>query len=119
VRQACWAAVSKLDITLGVDLSRATIDHGEARQRQREALASKQLENEVDFNVLLVRLGPHTPDIRAFAEARHFLSPKSSTGLAKIASNPLACMRSEKNALKHLFDTIREAGFIFPSADSE
>ena len=53
-RQACWAAVSNLEIGLGVDLKRSTVDRKEAGQRKREALAGKRLDDEVEFDVLLV-----------------------------------------------------------------
>lgn len=116
-RQACWFAVSKLDIRLHVDLSRATIDRSEARQRLREALGSKKLDNEVEFEVLLVNLIPKVLEIRRFAEARHLLSPKSAAGLAKMAANRMGFSGPEKNALKYLFEKMREAGFEFPNAE--
>ena len=117
-RQACWAAVSNLEIGLGVDLKRSTVDREEAGQREREARAGKRLDDEVEFDVLLVSLIPHVSEIKRLAESRGLLSPRSSAGLLKMAAAKLNFTKGEKNALMHLFNKLTEDGFTLPGSDA-
>ena len=117
-RQACWAAVSNLKIGLGVDLKRSTVDRNEAGQRKREALAGKRLDDEIDFDVLLVSLIPHVSEIRRLAESKGLLSPKSSAGLLKMAAAKLNFTKGEKNALRHLLNKLSEDGFTLAGSDA-
>ena len=50
-RQACWAAVSKLEIDLGVDLGGVIVARSETKQRRKDRQAAKKLDNEVEFDV--------------------------------------------------------------------
>ena len=117
-RQACWAAVSRIELDLRADFRSSTIDSGEARQRTREAAAGKKLDDEVDFDVRIVSLSPHVARIRAFAESRGLLSPKSAAGLAKMAAGRWILTKGEKKALKHLLERLQEAEFAFPAPDA-
>ncbi len=117
-RQACWAAVKKLQITVGVDLAESTIDREEQKQRTKEASDEGKFGKEVEFDVFLVELSPHASEIRIFAEKRNLLSPKAAKSLAKMAAGKLNYTKSEKNVLKYLFERLHQAGFKFPLSAS-
>ena len=76
------------------------------------------MDDEVEFDVLLVSLIPHVSKIRSLAESRGLLSPKSSAGLLKMAAAKLNFTKGEKNALRHLFNKLTEDGFTLPGSDA-
>ena len=74
------------------------------------------MDDEVEFDVLLVSLIPHVSTIKRLAEARGLLSPRSSAGLLKIAAAKVNFTKGEKNALRHLFNKLAEGGFTLPGS---
>lgn len=114
-RPACWFAVQKLDIDLGVDLSRAAVDRSEAKERKKERRAAKKLDNDVEFDTQLIELVKHAAAIRELALSGQALSPKSDAALGKLMKGNLVLTKGEKNALKFLLKNLRDSGFEIPS----
>ncbi len=117
-RQACWAAVSRLEIDLGGDLKSSIVDRREAGQREREALVGKRLDDEVELDSLLVKLTPDVSRIKRLAEARGLLSPRSAAGLVKMGAARVDFSKGEKNALRHLLERLTGSGFTLPGSDA-
>lgn len=111
-RQACWAAVSRMQIELGVDVSALVVDRQESKQRGREARVDKKLVDEVQLDILIAKLVPRAAQVRAAAEHERLLSPKSSAALNKLSRGSTGLTKSEKRALAHLLENLEAAGHV-------
>lgn len=109
-RQLCWTRVCELKLDLAADLSRCIIDRGEERLRQRDAVAVKKIDNEIEFERKLVNNIANALKIRASAQEMGLLSPKADSGLRKLGAANLRMSNAEKAALKVLFERIEEEG---------
>ena len=109
-QQQCWAKVAKLEISVGADLDAATIDLDEAKQQEKDDIATGRIDRQIDFEKSLVVLQPRIAEIREFAKSRHVLSPKASKALDKVERLRLPISKSDTNALRHLFGILAEKG---------
>lgn len=109
-QQQCWAKISKLEIPLAADLDSCTIDLGEVKQQEKEQIAIGRLDRQIEFERDLVALQPQIPQIREYAKTRRLLSPRSSAALDKVERLNLPISRAETNALRHLFENLKESG---------
>ena len=117
--QACWFAVSNLQINLPVDFKKALIDNTIIKQQKKDEIAVKIIDNEIDFEKYLLGLIPHLVEIRSFANANDLLTPKSNSALTKLALGKININYAEKDALKKLFAKMTEEGYEFPQENRE
>jgi hypothetical protein len=112
--QACWSAVSSLQINLPVDFKNALIDKTEIKQQKKDDIAVKKIDNEIEFEEHLFGLFPHLGEIISFAYANKLLSPNSNAALTKLTAGKINLNFAEKDALKKLFANMKEEGYEFP-----
>lgn len=109
-KQACWAAVSRQQIALP-KLKRATIDAEEAQQADRDGRAAGKLDHELDFEIAMLKLLPVIQEVKANAESRSLLSPKSLAALSKLERSNINLTKGEKNALSFLLEQLADRGY--------
>lgn len=112
--QACWSAVSNLQINLPKDFKDALIEKTEIKQQKKDEIAVKIIDNEIEFEKHLLGLFPHLAKIESFAHANKLLTPKSNNALNKLTSGKININFAEKEALKKLFARMAEEGYEFP-----
>lgn len=82
--QVCWERISKQNFSVAAVPDYLTVDAEESRTDKRSARATARLDNEIDFDVLLLSLAGKADLVRCTAERRGLLSPKSSSALDKL-----------------------------------
>ena len=107
-----------LQIPLPARIDRVLIDSESAQEREKDEVKGKRLDDELLFETMLVTMIPQMKAIVEFAAARKLLSPKSSGALLKLSKGNINFNVVEINALKHLFQRIKEAGFELPAEGS-
>lgn len=112
--QACWFAVSDLQINLPVDFKNALIENTEIKQQKKDEIGIKKIDNEIEFEKHLLGLIPHLAKIRSFADVNQLLTPASNNALTKLASGKINMNFAEKDALKKLFVAMAEEGYELP-----
>lgn len=112
--QACWAAVSGLQIDLPRTLRNSIIDVSQVRLQRKDDAEVKKIDNEIDFETRLIELVPHVARITTFATSRRLLSGVSSNALLKLLRGKVVMNYSEKSALKVLFSRLADEGFELP-----
>ena len=110
-QQACWAAVSKVEIDLPIYLDAALVGKSEIKQQKKDAVAIKKMDDEIDFETYLLQLIPHLSDLVGFADSRSLLSPNSSRALNKLLRADINLNISEKKALKNLLVQLDKEGY--------
>lgn len=63
-------------------------------------------DNELDFEIALAKLVPKAAEFRRLAESRQLISENNSRALAKLETGRMTFTKTEKNALKTLFDRL-------------
>jgi len=112
--QACWSAVSSLQINLPMDFKNALIEKTEIKQQKKDDIVLKRIDNEIEFEEYLLGLFPHLGEIKSFAYANKLSSPKSNDALTKLTAGKINLNFAEKDALKKLFANMKEEGYEFP-----
>lgn len=108
--QACWERISKQDFEVTQVPDHLTADVEESRTDDRSARATARLDNDIDFDVLLLSMVGKADLIRRTAERRGLLSPKSSAALEKLQRGVVILGRPEKNAIRLLVRRLEEEG---------
>lgn len=114
-QQACWAAVSGLQIIIPTSFKNSLIDADEIKHQRKDNCEVKKIDSTIEFESKLIMLIPYTVDINKFANSMKLLSPKSNDALQKLSAANINLSMSEKNALKYLFDKMTELGYEFPA----
>lgn len=112
--QSCWAAVSGLQINIPSTFNNALIDKSEIKQNQKDEIAVKIIDKDIEFEKHLFSLFPHLAEIVTFAHSKKLLTPKSNEALIKLTSGKTNINIVEKDALKKLFARMDEEGYEFP-----
>jgi hypothetical protein len=108
--QGCWERISKENFDVSAVPDHLTVDLDESRDGEKTARATARLDNEIDFDVLLLSLVGKADLIQMTAQRRGLLSPKSSGALAKLQRGNISLTRSEKNAVRLLVRRLEEEG---------
>jgi len=111
-QQACWSVISDADLDIGSPGSSFLVDPEELQIRRVDATKTKKIDNEIDFDVMLMSLLPVASNLEGLAKDLGFISPKSSSALRKLKSGLINLTKSEKNALKLLLSRAEDEGFF-------
>lgn len=112
-QKICWDTVRRHEYPVTVDVEAATIEPEEVRENRKEDRKLHRVDQEIELDVLILKLPASMAQIVAFARGRHLLSPKSNAALSKIAGGRLSLSQAERNALKNLVQRMRQDGFDF------
>jgi AIPR protein len=108
--QACWEKLSKMDFAVLAVPDHLMLDREEQKVEVKEAAATAKIDSEIDIDLLALSLVNKADLIRATAQQRGLLSPKSIGMLKKLEKGGLNLTRSEKNSLKLLVRRLEEEG---------
>jgi len=108
--QGCWATVAAAELPVDKSITRATIILKDSAQNEKDAKATRKMDNEIRFDELLEENMHRMPALQEVAGRRGLLSPKSSKALAKISQGNINLSKPERNALRFLFDKLEESG---------
>jgi hypothetical protein len=106
----CWQKIADTHFDVPAIPDHLLLDPTEARLEKKDARATAKIDTEIDFDVLLHALVERAEIVRRIAEQRGLLSPKSNSGLLKLAVGNMLLGRPEKNALKLLVNRMAEEG---------
>jgi hypothetical protein len=110
-QQACWAAVSRSQYTYNETLDGFVIERAEAAQRKKQSVAAKKVDNDIDFDRLVVGLLSKTEPCHSFAREKGVLTPNSDAALRRLARGDIRVTPAERSALKSMFEKMRAKGF--------
>lgn len=108
--EQCWERIGGTAFDVPELPEFLCLDGDQAKAESKDAAAVQLIDNEVEFDTMLVHLAGKAELIRLTAMRRQLLSPKSSTALQKIGRSQFALSVSERKALQHLFTRLGEAG---------
>lgn len=108
--QACWAALQGQMFEIGEEVLSCTISVDEARQARKDAVGVKRIDQDIDFEVRLLRLAPKAAEIEKLAAQRKLLSPTSLKALGRLRTGATSLTRPERSALQNLFARLEETG---------
>lgn len=115
-QQACWAAVASSKYRFSNDLEGLLVDREEAERARKAAVAAQKVDQDIDFDRLLVEMLADTQPYLEFARHRRLLTPKSDAALRRLTRGDVRLPVSERNALKYMIQKMTQAGFDLPSA---
>jgi hypothetical protein len=115
-QQACWATVAASKYAFDDRLDGLLIDHDEAEQARKAAVAAQKVDKDIDFDHVLVAMLADTQPYLSFARSRRLLTPKSDAALKRLTRGDIRLPASERNALKYMVQKMVEAGFELPQA---
>lgn len=115
-QQACWATVAASKYAFEDRLDSLLIDHDEAEQARKAAIAAQKVDKDIDFDhVLVTMLGDIQPYL-SFARSHRLLTPKSDAAIKRLTRGDIRLPASERNALKYMVQRMVQAGFELPDA---
>ncbi|HEV2678134.1 MAG TPA: AIPR family protein, partial [Aliidongia sp.] len=118
-QQACWAAVSASQYEFEGALEGLVIDRAEAERQRREAIATKKVDADIDFDRVIVAMLSNTEPCLDFARSKRLLSPKSDAALRRLSRGDIRLSAMERSALKHMLEKMQQAGFELPSVTAQ
>lgn len=108
---SCWLQVAKTNVVLNEDgVLSYCVSIAEAQEIERDAVRKVRTDSELGFETTLIRLIPRVPAIRDFARTKRLLSPQADKALAQLGTRAFSLSKSDRNALKNLFQRIDSAG---------
>jgi hypothetical protein len=110
-QQACWNAVSGLEIEIPAALITELVGKDDFMQKKRDDMAVKKIDKEIEFDAMLLKITPLLPEIREFAESTFILSQAADKALDKIAKGKIFLSFDEKNAIKVILKNMRDTGY--------
>lgn len=113
-QQACWATVATSKYGFNDRLDGLLIDHDEAEQARKAAVAAQKVDKDIDFDRVLVAMLGDTEPYLSFARSCRLLTPKSDAALKRLSRGDIRLPASERNALKYMVQKMVEAGFELP-----
>ncbi len=106
----CWSRVSGSAIPFDLDVLKATVSIGEAKERARDAREVGVIDMEIAFDQLVVENMAQIIASESVALRRRLLSPLSSRAISKLKRGNINLTPSERNALKYLLTRLDEFG---------
>ncbi|GLK47178.1 hypothetical protein GCM10017620_01510 [Brevundimonas intermedia] len=113
-QQACWAAVSGSRYAFKGRLDGLLVDHDQAERARKAAVASRKVDQDIDFDRVVVAMLADTQPYLSFARSRRLLTPKSDAALSRLTRGDIRLPPSERNALKYMVEKMVQAGFELP-----
>ena len=114
-RQLCWSQVQqRVDLPIKNRVKGVVVDLSLVGQKKKDDKKTKQIDNEIEFDVLLLNLAPFADALQKAAESNQLVSPNNSRALRKLSGGNINLSRTEKNALKNLLDRLKDAGYELP-----
>lgn len=86
------------------------VSASEVQEEKKTARATKKIDNQIDLDVILLSIVPKAGQVRAAANRKKILSPKSSRALDKLEAGNIDLVRAEKNAMKLLINRLADEG---------
>ena len=108
--QACWERVSKTDFAVPALPDYVMVSASEVQEEKKTARKTKKIDDEIDLDVVLLSIVSKAGQVRATANRKGLLSPKSSRALDKLEAGNIDLVRSEKNAMKLLINRLADEG---------
>lgn len=106
----CWARITKSRFEIPPETDRATIDIFDAKARLRTARADGAIDQEIEFQKLIVENLHRLSEMELNAKRRSMLSPNTSKAFRKLTRGNINLGPSEWNALKHLAGRLDQMG---------
>ena len=114
-RQACWTAVqNEMAMPLPADIGSCLIDRGEKKQIRKDDRSVKKIDDEIDLDMLLVKLIPHLKEIREAADRNSLLSPMGDRAMNKLSSGRVNLTKSEKKVMREMLAKLDDMGVQLP-----
>jgi hypothetical protein len=90
------------------------VDLAEAARIRKDAIATKKMDTDIDFDRILVAMLSDTEPYLSFARAKRLMTPKSDAALRRLTPGDIGLPASERNALKYMLEKMQAAGFELP-----
>ena len=116
-RQACWSAVQdEMDMELPAQIGSCLIDADEKKQLKKDDRAVKKIDDEIDLDILLVKLVPRMSEVREAANRNSLLSPAGNRAMTKLSSGRVNLTRAEKRVMREILAKLDDVGVDLPIA---
>ena len=114
-QQGCWRAVQKgVPMALPAEIGSCLIDRGDVKQIRKDDRLGKRIVDEIELDILLLKLTPHLDDIRKAADRNSLLSPTSDRAMNKLASGRVDLTKSEKKVMREMLIKLDDVGVELP-----
>lgn len=111
--EICWQSLKAEEFAVSPLPDFLVLDSDDAKEEKKEARATARMDAELDIDIQLPAIAPKAEIIRLTVERRGLLSPKSESGLRKLAAMNFNLGRPEKNAIKLLLNRMADDGFLW------
>lgn len=115
-QQACWAVVAASRYVFSDQLDGLLIDHDEAERLREAAVVARTVDQNIDFDQILVAMLADTRPYLSFARSRRLLTRKSDAAIRRLTRGDARLPTPERNALKYMIEKMVRAGFELPQA---
>ena len=116
-QQGCWQAVQgRVRMALPSEIGGCLVDRGDTKQIRKDDRSVKRMVDEIELDVLLLRLAPHLDAVRGAADRNRLLSSTSDRAMSKLSSGRVDLTRVEKRAMRQLLVKLEEVGVELPKS---
>lgn len=113
-REACWQAVqSNMSMQLPARMGGCLIDKDEKKQIRKDDRAIKKIDDEIELEVLLLKLVPRMNELREAALRNGLLSPTGDRAMSKLSSGRITLTKSEKKVMRETLVQLDAVGVEF------
>ena len=113
-REACWTAVqNEMTMRLPAEISSCLIDQDEKKLIRKDDRAVKKIDDDIDLEILLLKLAPRMNELREAADRNGLLSPTGDRAINKLSSGRLNLTKSEKKVMRETLIKLDEVGVEF------
>ena len=113
--QGCWRAVQdEVQMALPAEIGNCLIDRGDTKQIRKDDRSITKIVDEIELDILLLKLSPYLDDIRKAADRNRLLSPTGDRAMNKLSSGRVNLTKSEKKVMREMLLKLDEAGVELP-----
>ena len=113
--QGCWRAVqNEVPMALPAETGSCLIDRGDTKQIRKDDRSVKRIVDEIELDVMLLKLIPHLDDIRKVADRNSLLSPTGDRAMNKLSSGKVNLTKSEKKVMREMLMKLDDVGVELP-----
>ena len=102
-------------MALPAEIGSCLIDRGDTKQIRKDDRSVKRIVDEIELDILLLKLIPHLDGIREAADRNSLLSPTGDRAMNKLSSGRVNLTKSEKKVMREMLIRLDDVGVELPS----
>lgn len=117
--QACWASISEVKIVqLGSsDIQQFCQSKIEKRQQMQDAIKIQKIDNDLNMEIVITKIGKEWEEIRRFATGKALISGQEDQTISKVIREGFVKNSFEIRYLKSVIEKVNKNGFLIKALE--